>query len=204
MKNLITPLLILVFAILLLILIFSISSVAAQTQVDISKLYNNDGISTAKAPMSGSLDKGGYSFPADEFPADGNLTVNIVRFHLANPMASKNNISCTGQEVTLPKGDLSKIHVLATAVNGSFIEEMQVKCTDRTSYNVDFAISDWCIASQYNEQIGISFSRRNGPSASRIKCTIWQQTIYLKKNNKAASIMLPDNPDIHIFAMTVE
>ena len=204
MKKLITPVLILMILILLLILVFSIPSVAAQTQVDISKLYNNDGISTAKAPLTGSLDKGGYSFPADEFPADGNLYVNKVRFHLANPMASRNNISCTGQVIKLPKADISKIHVLATAVNGSFIEEMSVKCKDNTLYNVDLAISDWCVTAQYNEQVGISFSRRNGPSASQVKCTIWQQTIYLKKSAKTASITLPKNPDIHIFAMTVE
>lgn len=192
------------FTIMIFIMMLAIPSFAAQAQLDISNLYNNDGISTAKAPMSGSLDKGGYSFPSDEFPTDGNLVANYVQFHLANPMATKNNISCKSQEVKLPKGQFTKIHVLATAVNGSFIEEMSVKCADKTSYNIDFAISDWCVAAQYNELHGIDFSRRNGPSASNVKCTIWQQTIYLKKNVKATSITLPKNPDIHIFAITVE
>jgi len=193
------------YIILILTLMLAIPSFAAQTQVDISKLYNNDGISTAKAPMSGSLDKGGYSFPSDEFPADGNLNVNNVQFHLANPLSSMNNISCAGQEVKLPKGQYTKIYVLATAVNGSFLEEMSAKCADKTVYSFDFAISDWCIAAQYNELHGIDFSRRNGPSTSNVKCTIWQQTIYLKKSgSKAVSVILPNNPDIHIFAMTVE
>lgn len=191
--------------ILLMIPIFPNPSAAAQIRIDISRLYNNDGISTTDAPMSGSLDKDGYSFPADGFPADGELLANNIRFHMANPISPRNNISCAGQEIRLPRAGISKIHVLATAVNGSFIEEMQVKCADKTSYNVDLAISDWCIAAQYNEIVGISFNRRNGPSASQIKCIIWQQTIYLKRNgSKAASITLPRNSNIHIFAVTVE
>ncbi|MHB1459051.1 MAG: hypothetical protein ACYC0V_19265 [Armatimonadota bacterium] len=188
----------------LLTLMIAIPSFAAQTQLDISKLFNNDGISAPGMPRSGSLDKGGYSYPADEFPADGKITTNNVLFRLADPAALRNNISCTGQEIRLPKRVISRINVLATAVNGSFIEEMRVTRGDGTVYNLDLAISDWCVTAQYNEQVGISFNRRNGPSASPIKCNIWQQTIYLKKNAKANSITLPKNPNIHIFAMTVE
>lgn len=188
-----------------LLAILALPCCAAQTQLDISRLYNNDGISAANAQKLGSLDKGGYSFPADGFPDDGVLAVGNERFQLANPSASRNNISCAGQEIKLPKGRITKIHVLATAVNGSFVEEMRAKCADGTSYAMDFAISDWCVPAQYNEQPGLEFGQRHGPTPGNIKCTIWKQTIHLKKSGSpAASIILPSNPNIHVFAMTAE
>ncbi|MHB0999134.1 MAG: hypothetical protein ACYC27_07800 [Armatimonadota bacterium] len=178
---------------------------AGQMPVNISKYLNNDGISAEGNINKGSLDKGGYAFPAEEFPAGGSITHNGIKFKLAQPSATKNNISCVGQTIKLPVGKISKIHVLAAAVNGNYIEDITIKRSDGSTYDVDFAISDWCVPAEYNEQAAIKFTHRRNTKPVQPKCNIWEQTIHLKKTGRpVTSIKLPNKPDIHIFAITTE
>jgi hypothetical protein len=178
---------------------------AAQVQLDIARYFNNDAISTHDAQQLGAIDKGGDSLPAEGFPSSGKLTVSGITFKLPNVSATRNNISCRSQKIMLPKGSYTKIHVLATAVNGSYIDELTAGCADGSIYNLDLAISDWCVTANYNEQTALRFDHRHGQASGQTACSIWKQTMYLRNNHSPVrSVTLPNNPDMHIFAITLE
>jgi hypothetical protein len=194
------------FLFIILLIIFAASCNAAQVQLDLSKYFNNDGISAKNAQNKGSLDKGGYTFPAEGFPKDKKLIVDKVTFRLPDPMAQVNNIACQMQIIPFPKGKFTKIHVLAAGVNGNYINELFARHADGTYYNIDIAISDWCIPAKYNETIGIAFAARHGGNNENpLKCYLWKQTVNLKQGGApVVSIKLPNNPNLHIFAITLE
>lgn len=191
-------------AILAALIISQVAAWAGPVPVDISRYLNNDGISVENAVPAKGLDSGGYSFPAEELPA-GPVVLGGIPF-LIGPGSPNDNISCKGQTISLPSGRFTKIHVLAAAVNGSFIDYATVVRTGGSSYKVDLAVSDWCTPANYNEQTGIQFTHRHASKQSdSIKCRIWKQTIHLKTTGKlATAIRLPNKPEIHIFAVTVE
>lgn len=195
----------LIITLLLIMVTIPSCGFAMQKKLDISQYFNNDGISTHDAQELGALDKGGYSLPAEGFPDNRELRIDGIPFSLPDPLASKNNISCRSQKIVFPDGRFSRIHVLATAVSGSYIDELKVICANNTSYDMDIAVSDWCVTANYNEKPALKFDHRHGQSGNQIPCTIWMQTMYLRKTDSPArSVVLPNNPNLHIFAITLE
>ncbi|WP_245530409.1 MULTISPECIES: hypothetical protein [Fervidobacterium] len=162
--------------------------------VDLSDFYNNDGIGTPQNPANFDNLGGvvGAYLPQNEID-EGIIYLNNVPFYLKT--IGMDNIRCDGQVIVLPeKLYVKKIYILAAANHGDY----NVKFTiDNSDYELN--IHDWC-----NSPKDIVFDYRYISSGEKqyIKCGI--DTYVLEINDFVSKIILPQQINVHIFALTIE
>jgi alpha-L-fucosidase len=80
--------------------------------IPLSSYFDNDGIAGASA-RDGDFDGSGYTFPAEELPAGGRVTVSGVPYEFPDSAAgSANNVIARGQTVAVPRGRYAAAYLL--------------------------------------------------------------------------------------------
>lgn len=83
----------------------------------IDLLYDTDVMSLDNDRCDGAFDAAGHSIPGERMP--DTVFVNGVGFKMGPSAAGANNaVSCSGQEIRLPKGDFNRIDMLAASAEG--------------------------------------------------------------------------------------
>ena len=196
--------------------------------VDLAPHCNNAGIASCCDPAVDGLDGLGTIFCAERLPAS-ETTIACNGTHFAFPDKSDgvpDNISCEGQDIPLPIGHYRALHVLGMCDWRAFEEPLRLKAADGTCTETSLALSD---ASHYQ---GLQYGEREAltcplvtpdsliphvflfgiplPGAdyemteTHIEAGIWHQVISLETSRPLAGIALPDNPSMHLFALTLE
>ncbi len=120
-----------------------------EQRLDLTSHFNQDGISYANHRTDGNLDGGGATYAAEELPRDRVIHSEPgihpeVSWQLGSYADGDNNcISCLGQEITLPPGTYTGVHLLATAVNTSTEYSLLRLQTQNQTYPVNIAVTDW-------------------------------------------------------------
>lgn len=179
---------------------------AAVKQVDISSAFNQDGISTAANPGDGNLDNVGWSLAAEVMPPSGKVTkLAGVDFQMPDYTDGKlNNIEARGQELKVPTGQYHALYMLALAHNGGQRSKLTINYADGSTQVVDLMVSDWCGGPDYGEGVAIEMPYRydrKGKSAPA--CRLFRLWWNLDPAKTLTSITLPDNPNIHVFAISL-
>ena len=196
--------------------------------VNLAPYCNNAGIASCCDLEAYGLDGMGTIFCAESLPAPGTIIAcNGTRFVFPDKSDGvPDNISCEGQYIPLPVGHYRALHVLGMCDWRAFAEPLQLRAPDGTCTETSLRLSD---ASHYQ---GLQYGECEAltcplvtpdsliphvflfgiplPGAgyemteTRIEAGIWHQVIALETSQPLAKLVLPDNPSMHLFALTLE
>lgn len=198
-----------------------------QVIVDLMPYYNNAGIAASCDQGADGLDGLGTILCTECLPAS-KATITCQRIPFVFPDkrdGSNDNIACEAQEIPLPMGHYCALHFLGMSDWRAFEEPLQLKAPDGTCTETSLGLSD---ASHYQ---GLQYGEREAiecqlitpdsliphvflfgislPSAgyqmkeTHIEGGIWHQVIPMEESRLLSSIVLPDNPSMHLFALTL-
>lgn len=177
--------------------------------LDLSSLFNNDGIATADDRKSSNFDNPqgifGASYPAVEIEkslVDGKLVLPETRFILNTK--GNDNMRLIGQAITFVPQTYKSICILGSANHGNYAGEAVLVYEDGTTQRISVAFSDWCGGPSTGEEIAFSFPSRydNTGNIERIKCMLYYRCVEIERK-PLQSIMLPQLPNIHIFSISL-
>ncbi|MFF1715977.1 hypothetical protein [Streptomyces sp. NPDC058268] len=177
--------------------------------LDVSAHFDTTGLTAPDALGDGAFNVWSNTFPADELPAPGSL-VDVHGLPFAFPATGENgrdNLRCARQLIDVPAGRYDFIHVLAAAERRTE-DEVHLHYTDGAIDPEWLRVSDFWpqTPSRFGERAAYTCSalhyprhiQRNMPPA------IWRQRIAVPRESELRAIRLPDNPAIHIFAITLQ
>jgi len=175
--------------------------------LDLAPLFNNDSISYASNLSDGSFNVWDNSFPAEELPASLSI-VNVAGVPFRFPPKEDrqlNSVVCCGQQLAVPPNDYDWLYVLGAAERRT----EDIVYLHYTSGAVDpewLRISDfWPGAGpRFGEIAAFRCKHMHYPRHVQpgVEPVIWRQRIPVTREEPLASVHLPDNVAIHLFALT--
>jgi subtilase family serine protease len=180
---------------------------AGTSWVNLSPVYNVNGLVTDGAPFAGSGLDGGLNGRSTAYSA--NLiglqqTIGGVLFYFG-PANALDAVSA--KTVSLPAGQFSSIRLLATAVNGSQPAQVfKVTYTDGTVSTFTQSVSDWFTAQAFSgEANAMIMPYRDNGQGQRDNRTfyLYEYTFMLNANKTVASIALPNNRNVVVLASSL-
>jgi hypothetical protein len=176
--------------------------------VDITAWMNNVGITSADALAEGAFNIWGNTFPAEELPAPGSwLRSGATVFAFPRRGAGGDNIRCSGQRITLPIGGYDWLHVLAAA-------ERHTEDPAFLHYADGAADPEWLRISDFWPQTPGRFGEREAVRCQALHYprhvqrdfgpVLWHARIPVPRITPLAAMRLPENPAMHVFAMTAQ
>lgn len=152
---------------------------------------------------------GGVDGVGDAYPAQllgSSLEFNGVLYHFGSAN-SANDISASGQTITLPSGQFSGVQVLAAAVNESQTSQaFTVTYTDGTQSTFTQSISDWLNPQSYAGELQaakLAYSDTRTDSGDSRAFYLYNYKFNLDNTKTVQSIQLPNNAHVQIMAMTL-
>jgi len=188
--------------------IASIRSARRCRLVDLSEYFDNDGISSAERPHDGAFNIWSNTLPSEELPESGTIVnVDGIPFRFPDKAdGACNNLRCGRQLVPVPPGRYDWIYLLGAAERRSE-DWLYLHYADGSVDPEWLRVSDFwpetpayfgepaafrCTALHYQRHV-----------QHRMRPTIWRQRVPVPRECELATIRLPDNPAIHLFAMTL-
>lgn len=180
--------------------------------LDLGKWLNNDGISSAANRKDGNFDlprlKSGSSYPAERLPK-GNAVFtpaapkDITFRFPAKADGEPNNVACDGQQIPVQAGVCTKLWLLVAADSGDQQGTVRLLYEKREEA-ARLRVTDWCSAPHFGEREAVRSPERHtwDGKAEKKLCRIWAIAIPLRPEPLKA-IVLPKNPRIHVFAVTL-
>ena len=195
-------------------------------RLDLSSHFNNAGIAPDGRTDAGGLDGMGTAFRAEGLPSPGaTIVVQGIPFVFPGKNRDSNdNIACEAQEIPLPPGAWDFLHVLGMCDWRAFEEPLRLKSPGGTCVETRLGLSDAprYQGLRYGERVALSCplitpdttiplssligicppEARCEMKETRIEAGIWHQVIHLHGHGPLGGLVLPDNPSMHLFALT--
>lgn len=198
----------------------------ASTPVDLTAVYNNDGISSHDNPADGDLGND-YSLPSEELPAAGALRLGGVDWTFpSHADGAMNNLVPAGQKVDVPRGRYARLDFLGCTIPPPTAEfedkpptPTQITATyaDGSTAIVPLTISVWDKQSTEADDVAAQVTHRHsGIDFSKIEvkpaalppvnraARIFHKWVDIDPGKELVSLTFADNPHAHIFALSVE
>lgn len=181
---------------------------AIQVLVELADHFDNRGLSTAATKSEGSFNVWSNTFPADQLPASGSeVTADGTRFLFpATGAGGTDNLRCAGQLVEVPRGRYDWIHLLAAAERRSE-DFVYLHFADGSADPEWLRVSDFWpeSRSRFGEQVAFTCTVLHYPRhvQPNMPTMIWRPRVPVPRDADLTAVRLPDNPAIHIFAMTL-
>nr|WP_274388033.1 ThuA domain-containing protein [Salsipaludibacter albus] len=174
--------------------------------LDVSAYTNNDGIASAEAPGDGNFDGGGWSYPAEEMPGAGAVTLAGVPWEFPTlDDAVTQNIEARGQTIGLHPDSYGQLHLLASAHNGSVDTTATVIYTDGSSSEVPIQFTDWAQSPSFGEDVAVAAGYRyNSSGETTPPVNIFHQSVPLDPSREPALLTLPGDDRFHVFGVTLD
>jgi alpha-mannosidase len=183
------------------------------TKVNLNSYFNIDAISSDSNRADGCLDFGGYSYPAEQIPAE--IVSEGIKFDTGSKTdGAMNAITCAGQTVNWTAGQFNRVYVLATAVHASCPEAgtFTVRYSDSSTSPVDIPVHDWCATmggwgiTPIPETIAFYVTHRHNINNTddMVKDTyLYLYPIAIDSSKSVSGITLPNNDKIKVFAISL-
>ena len=198
-----------------------------QLTIDLTPHFNNCGIACPQHRKSGDLDGLGTILCAESLPESRTeIACNGVGFLFPDKSdACNDNIACEGQEISLPDGHYDALHVLGMCDWRAFEERLILYFAEGTFAPKMLGLSD---APRYR---GLLFGEREAIACRLVALDdliphvyllgtllpaddyqmrqmsldagLWHQIVPVESCRPLAGLVLPDNPSMHIFALTL-
>ncbi len=179
----------------------------------LQQAYNNVGISDNSNPSPGNLDGHGYSYSAQALAATGLMPGAVVDHNgtlftwPAVAAGQPDNVVAAGQTVTL-NGSGSTLAILGTGAFGTQSGTAVITYTDGTTQSFTLAFADWYANSPVaGTEIAVTTTNWNAPGSNTLgnhQVSVYYTAVSLQAGKTVASITLPTNSNLHLFAMTVQ
>ncbi len=173
--------------------------------VPLTGYVDNDGIGAS--PGQADFDGSHYSFPADQMPAAGTVTLDGVRYDF--PAAAGNdNVVALGQDIAVPRGHYVTAYVLAASSYGQAGGTATVHYADGGTTQASLSAPDW-----YTGGSGaVTAAYRYSPTGTDAHpVAIFPLSIWLDPAREATSITLPTTArpvagtsSMHVFALSLQ
>lgn len=182
--------------------------------LNLYELFNNDGIVNFANRKSGNFDNPdgvlGAKYPAEEIQK---LLENDIYYfenedvYFKFKIDGEDNVICTSQEIYL-KNDFftsSSLYVVGSCDHGNYEGDLTIVYNDETSEQKNLSFSDWCQEPAFGETVLMNFDYRYNNLG--IKENINPKLFLIKiplKETPIKSIILPNIPTMHIFAISLK
>ncbi len=170
--------------------------------------YNNNGFSYDLEQQIGNFTTFGSSYPGDEIPDQKDLIIEDIPFLFPEAKSTFNNIELENQRLSVPEHHYTAMFILGAADNGSYDENVEYHLNDTLVHQMPLALTNWTDQMpKYNEKVVYRCSgiyTQKGSLLTSKQTTIWLQTIQFEHPIHINAIVLPDNPCMHLFAITLK
>jgi alpha-L-fucosidase len=188
----------------------SVRVIGPTTTVDLSSAFDNDGISTEANRTDGDFDTSGYTYPAEELPAAGEVRFGRVPFRFGSGAdGAENNVIADGETLTVPAGRYRRAHVLTSASYGPGTATATIAYADGSTSQATFTSPDWANGGDTDAVIRTTY--RNGPDGQPdgLAVRIYHERIDVDPAKEIRSIAISkagggDQAAVHVFALTLE
>ncbi|GID94216.1 GH92 family glycosyl hydrolase [Amorphoplanes digitatis] len=174
--------------------------------VDLGAERNADGTATVAAPAEGDFDGGGWSYDADLLPAAGPVTWDGVTYQAPDPSGTaKNLVRARGQSLLLPTGDHTAVKLVATTHNGPVTAALTIGYADGTSSAVPVTVADWCGTASTGSTTVLAMPHRikSGKGVDGPPVNLFGLSLPVAPARQIRSITLPNDPRLHLYAITL-
>jgi beta-glucosidase len=176
----------------------------------LSAAYNTAGVSDDSNPAAGNFDGSGYSYSAQALASVGITPGGIVSsggysFTWPNVAAGQlDAVTPSGQVVDL-SGTGSQLAFLGAGSNGTQTGQVTVTYTDGTTSTGTITLSDWYSnAAVTGDSLVATTPYWNEPAGSTLpknhQVSLYLTTVPLTAGKTVASVTLPGNANMHVFA----
>ena len=182
------------------------SATAAACLVDLGSERNADGTATVAAPAEGDFDGGGWSYDADLLPAAGPVTWDGIAYQAPDPAGTaKNFVQARGQSLLLPTGAHPAIKLIATTHNGPVTAALTIGYVDGTSTPIPVTIADWCGTASAGTTNVLAMPHRikAGQGVDGPPVSLFGLSLPIPEGKQVRSITLPNDPRLHLYAVTL-
>ena len=173
--------------------------------VDLSSQYNVHAIYSDGSNFrnSSSMDGGGFAYSGNLLGSQQGW--NGVEFKLG---AANVLDAATGREITLPEAKFRSLNLLATAVDGSQVDQVfTITYADGTRQNVRQSLSDWYAPSNFPgefEAVRMPYRLTGNGQKDERTFYLYAYSFDLDADKEVRSISLPDNDAALVFALSLE
>lgn len=180
---------------------------AAHT-LDLSRHFDCDGISYETNPADGSFNIWGNTFPAEDLPEPLTVVeVDGVPFRWPDTRdGACNNVRCAGQLVQTPEVSCTRLALLGAAERRT--EDPVYLHHVHGAVEVEWLrLSDFWpeTPSRFGEMAAFECNSMHYPRhvQRNMRPVIWLQSVPVPRPAPLRAVRLPDNPAMHVFAMTL-
>lgn len=196
-----------------------------QALLDLTALYDSDGVSSEARARDGNLDGTGLTIPAEWFPSDryglnqGNSIVPSGYFADISSQAArsisfrygssvdgqKNMISCNEQVIRVPKGKFFAAHMAAVATGGERNLSVLLTYKDGTTEVLKRVLRDIATPEAADEAAAFTTPRQRRLEGDQVGTLTVRHIVFpIAVTKELVSITLTRDPKIKIFAVTLE
>ena len=153
------------------------------------------------------FDTGKRGFPAALMPSAGVHSLGAARipFRLAGT-AGPDNIACDGQAVPLPSGAAGDtLYLLGAGAPGSQDGSLTLVQANGRRTTLSISLGDWTLGGSGHNEQGLAFDYRKSETGAADHGShphLWIVAIPLPTGSPVTRIVLPRNPNAHVFAVT--
>ena len=181
--------------------------------LDLVPHFNNDGISSDADRTDGDFTGRGNTYPEEDLPASNSvLECDGVIFRFPDKRDGlNNNISLEGQCIAVSEDRYDALFLLGASSGYSVEDKVRFGFADGRYGEAFLGLSSWRLSRnlKYGERVAVKCSGYHFPSqhvyTDRIDVDygIWMQYIPIGSDGHLTHIEFPDNPDLHIFSITM-
>jgi hypothetical protein len=183
--------------------------------VVLDDLFNNDAIASEARPRDGNFDRVGArhgdTFPWAGMPRGGGpfAPERLEGVPFTFPRYADglmNNVACGGQVIHVEPGAYRSLHVLGASEDGNQKSGLTLLVDGGREKEVAFRLTDWCQYPTFGEVPVLRWGHRvnQGGNRDETPCAMFAQTIDLPPQALLRGVRLPNNPRIHVFALTLQ
>lgn len=176
------------------------------TEFDLSPYFNNAGITGQEDLSAGAFNIWSNSFPAEELPRGPTTLSGRLPFRFPGHGPGGDNMRCAAQLLEVPPGRYEWIYLLAAA-------ERRTEDSVLLHYADGSIDPEWLRVSDFWPQTPGRFGEREALRCRSLHYprhvqtamgpAIWRERVPVPREEALMAIRFPDNPAIHVFALTL-
>lgn len=180
---------------------------------NLAAAFNNVGVTDLSNYTAGNFDGDGNSFSAEQLKAAGVVPGSAIDFAGATftwpnvAAGTSDNVEAAGQTIQA-SGSGTKLAFLGSEA-GDVQDAVTVTYTDGSTSTSELGFPNWSFSSatEFGSQVAISTQGRNTPNGyadSAYAYRVFYNSIPLDAGKTIASVTLPANASIHVFAFAAQ